>query len=107
MKKQGKRDGQTFSTLGPGTSLNALAAASIPTHPVLQLLLKEVVIMHCQISDTASVAAVAVTLHSSGQEGGIPSGPSRESCDVVASGGATCGRAKTAAAAVFAYKNVK
>lgn len=37
--------------------------------------------MHCQSPNTASVAAVggvplAVTLHSSGQEGWIPSGPS-------------------------------
>lgn len=52
-------------------SLNTLAAASIPTHPVLQLLSKEVVNMHCQNPNTASMAAVggaplAVTLHSSG-----------------------------------------
>lgn len=52
-------------------SLNPLAVTSIPTHPVLQLLLKKTVIMHCQNPNTASVAAVggaplAVTVHSSG-----------------------------------------
>lgn len=85
-------------------SLNTLAKANIPSHPVLQLLLKEVVIMHCQSPNTGRVAAVggvplAVTVHSSGQEDQIPSGPSQEPFDVVASGGATCGRANIAAAA--------
>lgn len=93
-------------------SLNTLATTSIPTHPVLQLLLKEVVIMHCQNPNTDRVATVggvplAVTVYSSGQEDQIPLRLSQEPCDVVESSGATFGRANIAAAAALACKNVK